>query len=902
MHSGAGGSAGSRGRASGSLPEWLLKAKVMAAELPAGYLRREPLLQRLDGFLERRLTVLRAPAGFGKTTVLADIARDARERERVAAWLSLDDDDAPDVFGSYLAFAFEHAGLDAGVLTAQDGWSVSPAMHQVGMLARAIELHAAPCLLVLDEVDRLPRQTVQLLDTLLKRAPGNLHVALAGRSEPGLDVATHLLDGQAVIVDTEAFRFAKADIARFFDGALSRRELAEVEERTAGWPVALMVYRNVRAGEGARFGADLAAFTENYIGVRILQHLAAEDRGFLQDLAVFEWIEPDLVDGVLGSSRPRLRITGLAALDGLLLPADDDRSVLRLHPLVREHCLDLLEAEDLARKSALHERLALALVGRGQLTPAWRHARAAGDRRLLGDLMERFGVFQLWLRDGALQLMAGGRYLTPELTAGHPRLELLRCVHLCLSSKRRKSQALFDAVARRTGGFTRDRDGGDDEALAADALITHAVLAGTAAAPPDGAPGSPLKAAERVLAGDHRSWYLPAAGHMWHCIHFHERAAFEESRRHRLLALEHIPEDLRFGDAFMDIYLGMSAMAQGRAPEAAESYARARRTVRKLFPSNPYLSTVVDLLQMELDLERGQAKTLPRVSLKSLVELNHAWSDIFTAAVGVSAELTFEQHDGRAVVRQLAEMVKVIRADGMTGLARTLAALLADYLVEAGDTGKAAEVWRSYGLPGAESELLDVDRQSWRVMEALSCARIRLLAAQGGHAAAAELASRLCGAAAGRGLTRTRLRATALAMSAAEGAGQAVRAETHLADFLRLSRDAGYVRPLARHREVCRTVLLRLLGRDIDADVRRAAEAMRLRLDAPAFDDTGLFTRRELQVLDEVRQGRRNQEIGKRLGMSLDGVRYHLKNIYRKSGASSRTDAVRYALSLGVLS
>ncbi len=64
-------------------------------------------MRRLDGLLERRLTVLQAPGGFGKTTVLADIARDAKERGLVVGWISLDEDDTPNVFGSYLADAFE---------------------------------------------------------------------------------------------------------------------------------------------------------------------------------------------------------------------------------------------------------------------------------------------------------------------------------------------------------------------------------------------------------------------------------------------------------------------------------------------------------------------------------------------------------------------------------------------------------------------------------------------------------------------------------------------------------------------------------------------------------------------------------------------------------------------------
>ena len=252
------------------VPSWLPKAKVLAPALPAGYVRHASLLHHLEGLLERRLTVLRAPAGFGKTTVLADVVCGVKAQGLVAGWISLDEDDAPNLFGSCLASAFEHAGLDLALINVHDAWSSSPAVHQLGMLARAIEPHAAPCLLVLDEVDRLPRSTVELINLLLTRAPANLHLAMAFRSDPGLDLATHVLDGEAIVVGVRQCRFSTADIARFFHGTLSRRELATVVERTAGWPVALLVYRNTRAHEAKGLGTDAARLTENYVGVRLL--------------------------------------------------------------------------------------------------------------------------------------------------------------------------------------------------------------------------------------------------------------------------------------------------------------------------------------------------------------------------------------------------------------------------------------------------------------------------------------------------------------------------------------------------------------------------------------------------------------------------------------------------------
>ena len=665
MASDAAGAGGSGVSASPGGPSWLLEAKVLAPEPPAGYVRRPPLLARLDGLLERRLTVLQTPAGFGKTTVLADVARSVRERGVVVGWISLDADDTPNLFGSYLAAAFEHAGLDVALLNAHEAWSSSPAVQQMGMLARAIQQHGAPCLLVLDEVDRLPHRTVGLIDLLVKRAPGNLHVAMAFRTDPGLDLAPHVLDGGAVLVGAQEFRFSRADIAQFFQGGLSRRELVAGEERTAGWAVALMVHRNVRAREAAGRGADAAKLTESYLGVRLLRDLTAEDRACLLDLAVFDWIDAEVVREVLGSSDALARVAALPSLEGLLLPVGRDGTVRRLHPLLREYCLDRFAVEDPERRRSLHRRAALALARRGHLTPAWRQAADAGDSRLVGELIERFGVFQLWLREGVTRLISAGRFLTPETLAERPRLELLQYLILRLSSRFDEANALFEVVARKTDGFTRDRDGGDADVLAMDRVFTEGVLAAGADRLPPGELASRLPAG-RSAAGDEERVRTRARGrHTMFCFVCYEHARFEECRRHGLRAQAHFGDDVRFGDVIVNLCLGMSAMAQGQVREASEAYGRARKAARKFFASDPCLTVSTDALEIELDLERNREREIQQRTLQSMAEVRGVWSEVYATAVAVTAELTFAQYSREAAIQLLGKAVDDVRATGI---------------------------------------------------------------------------------------------------------------------------------------------------------------------------------------------------------------------------------------------
>ena len=895
----SGGGAGSAVAPSFAVPPWLLRGKVLVPQLPQSYVSRPSLLERLDGVLDRRLTVLRAPAGFGKTTVLADVARGLRQRGVLAAWVSLDGDDTPNLFGSYLAAAFQHAGLDLTLLDPQDVWSSSAAVRQLGMLARAIELHGAPCLLVLDEVDRLPRRTLELIDLLVKHAPDDLHLAVAGRSDPRLELASQLVAGDAAIVGPPHFRFSRADIARFFQGGLSRRELVAVEERTAGWPAALLVYRNLHARESPGLDVDPATLADNYVGVSVLRDLSAEERASLLDLAVFDWIDEDLTRAVLGSTDALARVVALPALDGLLLPIGGDRTVRRLHPLLRDYCLNLLLRENPGRRRSLHKRLASALAERGHLTPAWRHAAEADDTRLLGRLIERFGAYELWLREGVTRLISAARFLTEDVIRLYPRLGFLRCINLCLSSKFDEARALFEALARATDGFSRDRDGRDPHALMLDRWFTQGFLSGGADHLRLAEIESLLPRDDPGIGRDDSGRLLVSGRHVLLCFACYERARFEQCREHGLRAQSLCTPPDRFGHLCVNIYLGMSAMAQGLVGEAIDWYARAQRDTRDFFSSDPCIAVSIDVLTIELDLERDRERAIQGRALRSLTELRGVWIDVYATAVAVSAELTAVQYGGTAAVLLLEKSVEHARATGMPSLFNFLSALLAYYLVEADRSAEADAVWRDHELPCDLPALLDLELQSWHTMEALSCARIRLLAAQSATDAAEELANGLCAVATDRGLKRTLLRGVALSVLVAESGGRSDRALARLVDFLRLTREVDYVRPLVRQRAVTRTVLRRLLGADGHDDVRPAAESMLDRLEESSPPTASVFSARELEVLAGIREGLRNKEIATRLGMTDEGVRYHLRNIYRKTGASKRRDVARYAESMG---
>ena len=403
-----------------------------------------------------------------------------------------------------------------------------------------------------------------------------------------------------------------------------------------------------------------------------------------------------------------------------------------------------------------------------------------------------------------------------------------------------------------------------------------------------------LAAVRDATAGGNRVWAAPT----FLCLYHFERGAFDECRRQGDLARATYAADMRYGSALMDLYVGMAEMARGRAREASERYARVRQDTKRYLPSDPSLAACADVATVELDLELNREKGIQQWTLTSPGGLRGAWADIYMAGVAVSAELMLAQYDGDSVIRMLRQVLLDVAPMGAEGLSNYMAGLTVFYLVKVGRPEEANELWVDRALPSDPSDLLDLQRQPWRTMEALSCARAALLAARGDLGGAQVLASGLCGIASEQGLTRVLLRGLALSMAIAHRAGQSDRAQARLIEFLGIVRDVGYVRPLVRDRDVSRRVLRQLLDTDIDPQVRGVAESMLPHLREKS-SSAPVFSSREREVLTEIESGRSNREIADRLGISEPGVRFHVRNLYRKTGVESRAEVARTARSLG---
>jgi LuxR family maltose regulon positive regulatory protein len=327
-----------------------------------------------------------APAGYGKTTLLAQWA--PRTNHRVG-WVSVDQrDNDPAVLVTYLAVALDRIEpIDPGVVQAL----AAPGASIVGAVARLAAAMAAmtqPVALVLDHLELLGNQ--QCLDVVAELAaqlPVGAQLLLASRARPPLPVARLRAQGRVLELGVEELAMDDQEARTLLEGAGVELDDAEVNEllgRTEGWPVGLYLAALAHTAGSSRrlawagFSGD-DRFMADYLRSEVLGRLAPERVAFLTRTAVLERMSGPLCDAVLDATGSSAVLAWLEESNLLLVPLDRQRRWYRYHPLFHDLLRTELDRREPELVPQLHARAARWCEANGLPETAIDHAQAAGD-------------------------------------------------------------------------------------------------------------------------------------------------------------------------------------------------------------------------------------------------------------------------------------------------------------------------------------------------------------------------------------------------------------------------------------------------------------------------------------------------------------------------------------------
>ena len=540
----------------------LLETKLHVPRWRRGLVARPRLSERLSRGAESALTLVSAPAGFGKTTLLAEWLAVAAADGRPVAWLSLDQrDNDPALFWTYLVAALTTAaaGVGAGALSLLQP-PEPPSEAGLATLLNDLDAISDDVVLVLDDYHVIDARDVQDgMAFLLEHLPPQIHLVIGSRADPALPLARLRGRGELAEIRAADLRFTPSEAAAYLNEAmglaLTAADVAALEGRTEGWIAALQL-----AALSLQGREDIAAFIDGFAGddryivdflaEEVLQRQPEHVQHFLLQTSILDRLSGPLCDAVTGQDGGKAKLTALERGNLFLVPLDDRRRWYRYHQLFADVLHARLRDEQPDDVPDLHRRASAWYEQNDEPSEAIRHALAAQDFERAADLVEL--AIPAMRRSRQEAAVLGWLELLPdEVVRVRPVLSVGFAGALLAGGEFESVEARLRDAERWLDGATGIRQ------------------------------GSQAPAAEMVVVDDVEFRRLPAEIELYRAAQALARGDGPGTVRHARRALELSPADEHLGRASAAALMGLAFWASGDLEAGYSGYAECMAGLRR---------------------------------------------------------------------------------------------------------------------------------------------------------------------------------------------------------------------------------------------------------------------------------------------------------------------------------
>ena len=929
----------------------LLQTKLFIPPKRPELVSRPRLIELLNEGLHRKLTLISAPAGFGKTTLVTEwldnLWLDAKKENQIEnriAWLSLDEGDNDQVrFLSYFIAALNQIeGIDAtfgkGALSML--LSPQPPPTETVLTSLINELAAIPdrIILVLDDYHSIDSPVVDdVLSFLLERLPSRMHLVMATRNDPQLSLARLRAGDQLTEIRAADLRFSSLEVAEFLNQVmslnLSEEDIAALETRTEGWIAGLQL-----AAISIRGQTDTTNFIKSFTGSyhlvldylieEVLEQQSERVQSFLLQTAVLERLTGSLCDALTGQDNGQQTLEYLEQANLFIVPLDNERRWYRYHHLFVDFLRQRMhqstttstgdESGDVAE---LHKRASVWYEDNDLEIEAFHHAVAANDVEHAARLAEGEEM-PLHLSGALTPVLNWLESLPTTILDARPSLWVMYGSALLLAGQLTGvEQKLRAAEAALQGAELDDKTKFLVGLIAsARAALSSYVLTGQ----PTGVDQN-LQAAEaalQVTESDEKSQDLvglvtPIRAAL--AINQHQvETVIVQSRR----ALEYLPPDnpFRITPTWL---LGVAYQLQGDRAAASQAYTKAismSQAVGAFLITIPATIGLGNVQETENQLylaaesyrrglQLGDDQPLPYLGLARIF---YEWNDVSAAQQhrqqSVQLARQLENTDNIVSCEVFLARLKLVQGD-VAGAAAILTQT-DQFVRQHSFMHRMPEVAAAQVLTSLHQGNLAAAAHLAETHE-LPISQVRVHLVQGDTSAALAVLGPLRQQVEAKGWEDERLKVMVLQAAALHAHGEKDKAAQLLGDALALAEPGGFIRifvdegpPMARllyeaqTRGIAPDYIRRLLTAFPDAEPEKTDLS---KSQAPESEMIELLSGRELEVLSLMAQGLKYNQIAEQLIVSLNTIRSHTKNIYGKLGVKNRTQAIEKARDLNLL-
>jgi len=862
----------------------ILATKLYKPVLRSNSVLRPRLIERLNVGLHGKLTLATAPAGFGKTTVIAEWI--GSEDLRVA-WLSLDEgDNDPVRFLSYVVAALQTIQSEIGtdILNLLESPQPPPIESLLTPLLNQLAMMQHNFVLVLDDYHVLDSTEIDsVLVFLIDNQPPQMHLVITTREDPRLPLARLRARGRLTELRAADLRFTPDEATEFLNSAmglsLAPEDVAALERRTEGWIAGLQLAALSMQGQqdNRQFIQSFTGshhFVLDYLMEEVLTHQPPHIQDFLLKTSILERMCGPLCAAVLQDDDDAQTILEhIRQANLFLIPLDNERRWFRYHHLFGDLLRKHLQASGL-NVDALHIRASAWYEANGFDVEAFQHAAAAGDIDRVERLIEA-GHTPLYLRGAAKVVSKWLASLTPATLDARPRLWMTFAWVLWINYQ---SPAAEEKLSNVEATLDQASDVDQRELIGQIAAMRAMLAANTYQT------DTIIEQANIALGHlPPDNVYLRAAITRALGIAYHFRG--ERAAATRAYA-ESIALSEAHGNAFMNVLsstgLGMVQELQTQLPEAMQTFQRVIELVGE--PPQPracaaYLG-VARIHYEWNDLDAAETTGTLGVQLARQIE------GIDTPLSGgmLLAKLMLARGDKTAAVRALTELAQEAEQRGFTMQQPRIAALQARILLRQGDIQAAAALIEPHNLPLMQARLHLAQANPADALSVLNAYQTQVMA---------------------KDWQDERLRVLVLQAIAHQNSDMG-EALALLHEALSFAEPGGYVRSFVDEGLPMRDLLTEAAARGIMPDYTRRLLTAFERGSTPIASTAAQpliepLSERELEILTLVADGLSNREISERLFISISTVKGHNRNIFDKLQVKRRTEAVAYARELGLI-
>ena len=894
---------------------WIIKTKLSPPNLPTRQVLRRQLLKKSVHSPGCQLTIIHAPAGYGKTTFLKQWYECHMNIKGTASWLSLDEEEKnPSLFISYLNAAMKKAGVPCVSLEniVNQGIDDQPVRVIAPIIINTLEQFEQELLLFFDDYQLVSCSPInELMQKIITRLPENVSFILSSRVYPDLAVQNLRNQGKVREISVTDLRFNPEEVSSVIENKFENVELTRLWDRTEGWPIAcqminvliknkLFDVRHIDTFSGRT--TDLAL----YITEQVFTSLAEREQKFLMYTAIANRFTGDLANVLCADFDCWDILETLVREDLFLIPLDTESKWYRYHQLFREYLNERLRRDDTEQINRLHLKAAKWLFDNGHVPEAVEHALKGHDLSLAAGIVDSLGGWRLIYQDKLDWIMGVLDRLEKAVIDEFPRLFMADLLLLIKQGRPQDALVRIDEMWQKTNGFERWSDKPLEHIIRIELeLVKQLILEDYNDRPVSEATLS--FALECLKSVSNNDYILKGLLHDALSSAYIDAGQLNKAGSHiNNATIMYKEAGFYYGAVYICYHRANLNMERAKLHDAGKELLKAKEITSEYLDANFNITANTSVYLADIAFMQNRIQEAQHLLDTTLndIEKHDSWFDLYAKAYTTAAGVALITHDIETASSMLERSRRTAAERNLTRLKQLSDLMEVKLLLLAQQITQARELANSIDINRLVNQGSSSDNLSVFIPERATIVLARLYLMQNMTDKVLKLLHPLAETLQTQGRLRLLVEVCLLLARAAYVRNDLGEADSFFSKAVDIAMHEEYKRPFFDEGEAIIKIYNRLqydqpvknrsrLYRSFLVDITRRIQ-QESRMVRERFNKHGL-THKEYRVIKEIVKGHTNKEIASVLFISEDTVKYRLKQLYKKWHVTSRDAAIKLA-------